>query len=216
MRDLSSAVPDTEETTPLPLGAPVRASDGAVGRLTDVVVDPTERSVTHLVVEGEDGEARLVPVRFLVPGHAPDRAVVLSCSSADVAKCDSIRSFSVIGPEQFPHADEQADIGVEDMQVIPSFGAAGFGDYAVDFVSGYGITYDRIPTGSAELRRGSAVVSAGGDETGDLSGLLVVDGRLTHMVLQHPLASHAESDTIPIDSVAMIETDRITLAPAQA
>lgn len=216
MRNLTHAGPNTHEATPLPLGAPVRASDGPVGRLTDVVVDPKERRVTHLVVEDDDGDARLVPATFLVPGHAPDRAVVLSCGGADVAACDSIRSFSLVGPEDFPHGDERADIGVEDMQVIPSFGAAGFGDYAVDFVSGYGITYDRIPTGSAELRRGSAVVSAGGDETGDLSGLLVVDGRLTHMVLQHPLASHAESDTIPIDSVAMIETDRITLAPAQA
>ena len=213
MRDLSEAGPSSEETTPLPLGAPVRGSDGPVGRLTDVVVDPQERSVTHLVVESEEGEARLVPAKLLVPGHAPDRAIVLSCGSADVAACESIRSFSLVGPEDFPHADERADIGVEDMQVIPSFGAVGFGDYAGDVGSAYGVTYDRIPTGSAELRRGSAVVSADGEETADLSGFLVTGGRLTHVVLQRTLLSYPGADAIPIDSVAAIETDRITLAP---
>lgn len=205
MRDLSGAGPDAEESTPLPFEAPVRAADGPAGRLTDVVVDPVARSVTHLVVDGSDGEARLVPAEHLVPGQAPDGAVLLACSGAEVAGCESIRSFSLVGPEQFPHGDERADIGVEDMQVIPSFGAAEFGLYAGDLGGGYGVTYDRIPSGSAELRRGSAVVSAAGDAIGELSGLLVVDARLTGVVLQR-------ADTIPIGSVAAIETDRITLA----
>ena len=57
------------------------------------------------------------------------------------------------------------------------------------------------------------MVSADGEEIGDLSGFLVVDARLTHVVLQRPLVSFAGSDSIPIDFVAAIETDRITLAP---
>jgi hypothetical protein len=205
VRDLSGARPEAQETMPLTFEAPVRAADGPAGRLTDVVVDPGARSVTHLVVEGPDGQARLVPAEHLVPGRAPDGAVVLSCSSAEVADCESIRSFSLVGPEQFPHGDERADIGVEDMQVIPSFGAAEFGLYAGDIGSGYGVTYDRIPTGSAELRRGSAVVSAGGEVIGELSGLLVANGRLTDVVLRR-------ADAIPIGSVTAIETDRITVA----
>lgn len=205
MRDLSGAGSDTQETTPLPFEAPVRAIDGSAGRLTDVVVDPKERSVTHLVVEGRDGEARLVPSSHLVSGRAPDGAVVLSCSSAQVTECDSIRSFSLVGPESFPHGDERADIGVEDLQVIPSFGAAEFGLYGGDLGGGLSVTYDRIPTGSAELRRGSPVVSAGGDAIGELSGLVVAEGRLTEVVLQR-------AEAIPIGSVTAIETDRITVA----
>jgi hypothetical protein len=206
VRDLNGTVHATHETTPLRFEAPVRAADGPVGPLTDVVVDPGERSVTHLVVEGRDGEARLVPATYLVPEQAPDGAVVLSCSSTEIARCESIRSFSLVGPEPFPHGDERADIGVEDMQVIPGFGAAEFGLYAGDIGSAYGVTYDRIPTGSAELRRGSAVISAGGEAIGELSGLVVANGRLTEVLLQR-------AEAIPIGFVTVIETDRITVAP---
>jgi PRC-barrel domain protein len=90
------------ETTPLPLGWPVLGSDGPLGRLTDVVVDPDGRRVTHLVVEDRQGDARLVPADRLVQGRSPGRVVVLSCSGDDLASLDSIRSFSMLSASEPP------------------------------------------------------------------------------------------------------------------
>lgn len=212
MRNLSSAETHSQETTALQLGLPVRCADGRVGSLSDVVIDRTERRVSHIVVEAPNGAARLVPADLLVPGPAPGRAVFLSCSIEDVMNRATIRSFSYVGPEEFPRDDERSDIGVEDMQIVPSFGVTEFGDFGADLWSGYALTYDRIPPGSAELRRSSIAVSADGDEIGTVDGFLLAGDRLTHVVLQHPRPTRTGPATIPIDSVASIETDRITMA----
>jgi hypothetical protein len=212
VRELSSAGESPQETTPLQLGGPVRCSDGPVGLLSDVVIDPAERRVSHIVVEGPNGAARLVPAELVVQGEAPDRAVVLSCSIADVLSRKTIRSFSYVGLEIFPENDDRSDIGVEDMQVVPSFGAAGFGDFGADLWTDYAVTYDRIPPGSAELRRGSAAVSVDGEEIGTVDGFLVVGARLTHVLLRHTRLSDTGAAPVPIDSVTAIETDRITVA----
>lgn len=210
MRELSD-----QEPSPLPLGREVSCSDGPVGRLTDVLVDPGERRVTHLVVEDRDGTARLVPAKLLLRGSQPGKTVILSCSSADVAAYDKIRSFSVVGVDEPPRGDDQTAIGVEDVQFLPSPGAVGFGDFVGDVGGTYGITYDTIPKTSAELRRGSRVVSVEGEEIGRVDGFLVLGERLTHLVLEHTRFSHAGAAAIPIDSVTAIETDCITVAPAK-
>ena len=210
MRELSA-----QETSPLPLGREVSCSDGPAGRLTDVLVDPDERRVTHLVVEDRDGTARLVPADLFLRGAQLDKTVVLSCSSADLAACEAIRSFSVVGLEGLPSSDERSAIGVEDVQFLPGPGAIEFGDFAGDFGGTYGIAYDVIPKTSVELRRGSAVVSVEGEEIGRVDGFLVAGDALTHVVLEHTRLSHTGAAAIPIDSVTAIETDCITVALAK-
>ena len=132
MRELSRAGADPHESTSLQLGGPVRCSDGPAGILSDVVVDPKQRRVSHLVVESPNGGARLVPAELVVP-------------------------------------------------VLPGFGPAELGGFGTDLWTGYAVTYDRIPPGSA--------------------------------VLRHPHPGPKETGDPPIDSVAAIDTDRITVAP---
>ena len=50
----------------LEFGTRVDCRDGTFGTLADVVIDPTTKRVTHLVVEltGENWRARLVPVEL--------------------------------------------------------------------------------------------------------------------------------------------------------
>ena len=59
----------------LELGRPVRCSDGPFGELVDIVIDPTKKRVTHLVVRahGLDGVSRLVPVELADPEDEGDR-----------------------------------------------------------------------------------------------------------------------------------------------
>jgi hypothetical protein len=176
------------------------------------VIDPSERRVSYIVVEDPNGSARLVPAELLVPGGGPDGAVVLSCTVEEISNRPTIRSFSYVGLDTFPQDDDRTDIGVEDMQVVPSFGAAEFGDFGADLWSDYTLTYDRIPPGSAELRRSSIAVSADRAEIGTVEGFLVAGARLTHVLLQRTRLSDKGPAAIPIDSVSTIETDRITVA----
>jgi len=211
---VSSSEADPQKTTRLQLGRPVGCSDGPAGTLSDVVIDPGDRRVSHIVVEDPNGAARLVPAELLVQGKGPD-GVALSCTIEEISSRPTIRSFSYVGLGTFPQNDDRTDIGVEDMQVVPSFGAAEFGNFGADLWSGYTVTYDRIPPGSAELRRGSIAVSDDGAEIGAVEGFLVVGAQLTHVVLQRSRPSDAGPAAIPIDSVSAIETDRITLTPPE-
>jgi len=199
------------EAISLQLGRPVQCRDGPVGRLADIVIEPKERRVTHLVVEDRDREARLVPAELLEEKRSRSRTVNLSCSRADVAACESIRSFAYVGIEDVPRGDELTDIGVEEMLVLPTLGAVEFGDYAGDAWGCYGVTYDRIPSGAAELRRASSVVSVDGEELGSIDGFLVADGRATHVILQGSRLGRTRALAIPMESVETIETDRVTV-----
>jgi sporulation protein YlmC with PRC-barrel domain len=189
----------------------VSCSDGPAGILSDVVIDPGERRVSHIVVEDPNGVARLVSTELLVQGQAPGSSVVLACSVADVSNSPTIRSFSYVGLDEFPQDDDQSDIGVEDVQAVPSFPAAGFGEFGADLWNDYTVSYHRIPPGSAELRRSSVAVTVDGEEVGTVDGFLLAGARLTHVMLQDTRLSDTGAATIPIDAVVAIETDRITV-----
>jgi hypothetical protein len=93
------------ELTPLQLGSPMRCNDGPAGSLSDLVIEPAERRVTH-IVGAPNGAGRMVPAELLVTGQAPAGDVVLSCSVADVLRRGTIRSFSYVGAGAFPQNDD--------------------------------------------------------------------------------------------------------------
>lgn len=196
------------EPTRLRLDRPVHCRDGKAGRLADLVLEPQDRRVTHLVVEDRGGEARLVPAELLV--HGPElRFASLSCTRAELEALEAIRSFTYVGLEEFP-GDGQTDVGVEETVALPSFGDADFvGVGAVE--QSYGVTFDRIPHGSAELRRTSSVVSVEGEEIGHVDGVLVAGTRVTDVVVESDRLRGTRSVAVPVDSVELFETDRVTL-----
>ena len=197
----------------LHFGRPVEGSDGRLGTLTDVVVERNERRLTHLVVEDPAAKARLVPAELLAQERESDGSVVLSCSSTDLAGYDSIRSFSYVGfGADAPSKGEGTDVGVEDVVPLPAFGTLAFGDFAGDLGGAYGVMYDSIPTGSAELRRDSIVVSESQELIGNVHGLLLEGTRLTHVLLHRPHRGEPDTVPIPVESVVSIDTDCVTVA----
>ena len=69
------------------IGAEVSCSDGAVGKLGRVIVDPIAEKVTHLVIEPEHRRdtGRLVPLD-VVDGAAD--GILLRCSRAEFEKLE--------------------------------------------------------------------------------------------------------------------------------
>jgi uncharacterized protein YrrD len=191
------------------LGAHVRCSDDRLGTLADVVIDPASRHVTHVVVDTEDAQARLVPVELLASDDAKANEVGLSCTKDDLLALEPIRRFSYLQFDEVPKAEAGGDVGVEEAVVMPSYGAAELGATEID--PAVGITYDEIPHGEAELRGTSPVVTADGHEVGHVDGFLLSGRRLTHVLVERSSLWSASTLTVPIDDVATIATDRVTL-----
>jgi sporulation protein YlmC with PRC-barrel domain len=194
----------------LELGTAVRCTDDVAGELADVVIDPVERRVTHLVVQTKDNQVRLVPVE-LAAGYAKDE-VTLACSARDLVTFDSIREFAYLPQGELPEADSDWDVGIEDVFAMPTSGADQFGDYVGELSSDVGMTYDRVPKGEVELRRSSGIETAEGHHVGHIHGLVIDDDdEITSFTLEHGHLWWRRDISIPVESVARVESDTVIL-----
>jgi sporulation protein YlmC with PRC-barrel domain len=198
----------------LDLGNPVRCADGEFGELADVVIDPTKKRVTHLVVQPHrlDGVSRLVPVEWVDPEESGDSGIALRCNVEDVQGLESVQESAYLRLGQFPSADPDWDVGVQDVLAMPYYesplGSPGGGG----FDSSATVVYDRVPKGEVEIRRASAVNAADGDYVGQVDGFLVdTEDGITHFVLERGHLWGRREVTIPIGAVAKVETDTVTL-----
>jgi len=195
----------------LELSSPVDCADGRYGRLVNVVIDPTSKRVTHLVVEPEQElPARLVPVEL---AEGSDRgAVVVRATTEEMRRLQPVRNVGYLRLGGFPVDDPDWDVGIEEVFALPYYAAYDLEPQPLDFA----VAYDRVPKGEVEIRRSSEVMSADGHHVGHVDGLVVDAGdQITHVVLErnHPL--ERRETTIPIGAVARVETDTVTLTLTQ-
>ena len=199
----------------LELESPVRCIDGPVGELADVVIDPTSRRVTHLVVEphGRHGLAFLVPIELAVAEDGGRPAILLHCTLEDAGRLPPVQEFAYLRLGESPANDPDWDVGIENVLGLPYYGYAGsgyaeFGQALVDpHVS---MTYDRIPKGEVEIRRASEVTSPDGHRLGHVDGFLVDgDDQITHLILERGHLWGQREVTIPIGAVTHVATDSV-------
>jgi sporulation protein YlmC with PRC-barrel domain len=199
----------------LELGSPVRCTDGHLGELADVVIDPIRRRLTHLVVEPHHrhGLARLVPVELAGPQDAGP-TLLLRCTVEEARRLPSVEEFAYLRLGEVPPIDQDWDIGLEQVLSMPYYrGYPGLSEVPDDLDPHVSMTYDRIPKGEVEIRRTSEVVSADGSRIGRVDGF-VVDGddRITHVVLERGHLWGRREVTVPIGAVIGVHTDSITLS----
>jgi len=195
----------------LEIGGRVDCSDGTFGELADVVIDPTKKRITHLVVkaEGEPWVERLVPVELADPGYGTRRAVTLRATAEEVGSLPPVKEVAYLQLGDFPLDDPDWDVGIQEVYGLPYYPAYDLEPGSLDFP----VTYDRIPKGGVEIRRASDVYSAEGHHLGHVDGLLVDrDEHITHLVLERGHLWGRREITIPIGAVAKVETDDVTLS----
>src|SRR6266850_3790952 len=114
----------------LELGKPVRCTDGVFGELADVVVDPTENRVTHLVARphGLDGVSRLVPVELAEATGDDKPEVSLRCGIEEVQALDYVQEYAYLRMGDVPAEDSSWDVGVETLLSTPQYGSGLLGD----------------------------------------------------------------------------------------
>ena len=203
----------------LALGSPIRCTDEPWGELADVVIDPTKKRVTHLVVEPHHrhGLARIVPVELVqaLPGRS---GIELSITVEELRRLAPVQESAYLRLGEFPLNDPDWDVGVQDVLALPYYGespydALGSGTGMIDADPHVSINYDRIPKGEVEIRRSSAVAAAGGEHLGDVDGFIVSDDeQITHLVLERGHFWGRREVTIPIGVVANVRTDEVTLS----
>ena len=196
----------------LELGNPIVCTDGAVGELADVVVDPVRRRVTHLVVQphGNLGPARLVPADLATGDRGQ---ISLRCTRAEVDGFPTVRESAYLRIGELPRDDPDWDVGVEDVLAMPYYTGLSVGPYPGEFDSHVTTYYDRVPKGEVEVRRASAVISADGHSLGEVDGFVVdADEHITHFVLERGHLWGRMEVTIPIGAVARVESDAVHVA----
>jgi uncharacterized protein YrrD len=194
----------------LELESRVDCTDETFGKLVDVVIDPTSRRVTHLVVEpGRDPwRARLVPVELAEGSDDAGGVVALRATAEDVLRLPPVHEIAYLRLDGFPVDDPDWDVGVEEVMALPYYTAYDLEPEALD----YAVTYDRIPKREVEIRRASAVDSADGHRIGHVDGFLVDgEGLITHLVLEQGHPWERREVAVPIGAVARVETDAVTL-----
>jgi sporulation protein YlmC with PRC-barrel domain len=200
-------------STRLELGKAVRCTNGVVGELGDVVIDPVGKRVTHLVVRPHhgSGDARLVPVE-LAEGSDEAGELSLRCTKEDVKRLPNVEEFAYLRMGEVPVGDDEWDVGIEDVLALPYYESTGF-EYVGDPGQNVAFTYDRVPKGEVEVRRSSNVITADGQYAGDVDGFLVDDDdQITHFVLERGHLWGRREVTVPIGAVAKVESDSVTVS----
>jgi sporulation protein YlmC with PRC-barrel domain len=204
----------------LEIGDRVRCTDGVYGELADVVIDPLEKRVTHLVVrpEQDEGARRLVPIRLAKGRGDEQREIGLECTLDEAQGFESVHEAAYLRLGESPAEDPDWDVGVEDVLAMPYYTDLGYsgmdvGPYPGDLDSRVTRFYDRVPKGEVEVRRTSAVVSADGHSLGEVDGFVVdADEHITHFVLERGHLWGRKEVTLPIGAVARVESDAVHVA----
>jgi sporulation protein YlmC with PRC-barrel domain len=204
------------QPTQFTIGAEVSCTDGVCGEVIRVVVDPVARAVTDLVVEPKhrSGLGKLVPLRLV--DAAPD-GIRLGCTLAEFDQLEAAEET-----EFLPGASGYGTYGPQQAFSWPYYGL-GFGG-GLGLGGGLGpanvplaVTYDKVPLGEVEVRRGERVHAIDG-EIGRVQGLVIdaSDHHVTHVLLQEGHLWGRKEVAIPISAVTGIDHGiRLSIAKQQ-
>jgi sporulation protein YlmC with PRC-barrel domain len=181
--------------TTMVIGSDAVCSDEYRGTVLAVVIDPADRTATHVVVEpkGRRGLARLVPLDLV--DAAPDQ-IRLRCTEAEFMSLDA--------------AEETLAEFVPGYQVPVQLLPPGWRDAGGPTADGGTIsripekeTVDIVPPGEVEERRGDHVHATDGD-IGQVQALRIDPGtrRVTHVLLREGPIWDRKEVAIPFDKVA--------------
>ena len=167
------------DEVPFTIGSEAACTDGPCGRVTRVVVDPSRRAITHLVIEPvhREGLGRLVPLELIEEG-APE--VRLHCTTAEFDKLPLAEETDFL-----PGGSGYADYAAHEAYYWPYFGLGAVGIDPVTANASGVVTHDSLPVGEVGVRRGDPVHATDG-EIGRVEGLVMEPAHhhVTHVLLQ--------------------------------
>lgn len=174
----------------IPISAPVECTDGKVGISTHVIIDPTSRKITHIVVSDEKaiGARNWLVSVDLVTESAHD-LIHLSCTKNELASMDPFEDLHYV---EVSH--EEAGYPADAYYLSPYVSPL-----RTDYVP---VAVERIPQGELAIRRG-ALIEASDGYIGRLGEFLVdpESGEITHLILEEGHMWGKQEITIPLSAI---------------
>ena len=184
------------ETASFTIGAGASCTDGVGGKVTCVVVDPLARVVTHLVIEPKHrhGAARLVPLDLV---DATTGEIRLRCSLAEFENLDPAEATRFL-----PGTPGYSGYGPDQVLIMPYYNIGMADAYSGPMT----VTYDAVPLGEVEVRRGEHVHATDG-HIGKVQGLVIDQNshHVTHVLLQEGHLWGRKEVAIPIGAVTGVD-----------
>jgi hypothetical protein len=192
------------------IGSEVECGDGVCGELQRVVVDPVAQTLTHLVVNAkhESATARLVPISLV---SSTDGRILLGCTSAEFDRLELAEETHFV-------TGARGEWGYRQEQLLSwpfyglGMGVGGTGSMAGRPSEPQTVTYDRIPVGEVQVRRGEPVHATDGD-IGHVQGLVIdpADHAVTHVLLDEGHLWGKKRVAIPIGATAAVDGTGVRL-----
>jgi uncharacterized protein YrrD len=197
----------------LRIGTTVIFPDGDEVVLSDVVIDPHAKKVSHVVAQPRrhPSEARLVPIDD-VASTGDDTLVCVAAFDA-YPPVEMTRFVKMSEPIE---TTDDWDVGIEHAIAYPYY-AGDFDGVEWAMLRGgadaqeIGVTFHRIPKGEVEIRRQSEVLTSDDERVGTVDGFLLDDDHVTHVVLEKGHWWGRHEIAIPVSAVAWVRNDAIRL-----
>jgi sporulation protein YlmC with PRC-barrel domain len=185
----------------IPVDAKVYCADGICGRSTYVVINPTMRQVTHLVVRENrfPHNEWLVPVEWVV--ETSHNVIHLRCDAKELAGAESfIETEFIEGKTPYFDLGYAADKYMMFPYVTPSMPLP------------IPLEHQNVPPGELAVRRGARVEARDG-RVGRVDEFLVnpSNGHITHLVLREGHLWGQKDVAIPISDIDHIEESIVYL-----
>jgi uncharacterized membrane protein/sporulation protein YlmC with PRC-barrel domain len=174
----------------IPINAHVECKDGRVGISSHVIINPTSRKLTHIVVSEEEA---IAPRNWLVPIEAVSETshdlIHLNYTKEEL---DQLEPFE--GVHYVEVSREEGDYPADAVYLSPFVSPLKTG-----FVP---LSVEKVPQGELAVRRG-ALIQATDGYVGRLSEFLVdpESGEVTHMILEEGYLWGKQEVTIPVSTI---------------
>jgi sporulation protein YlmC with PRC-barrel domain len=179
----------------IPLNADVECSDGACGKVTYVIVNPTTQKITHFVINTKvvSPSERLVPIDWIKKAK-PD-VIRLNCAKGKLSQTKPFK------------ADELFKLDRPDY-LTPSF----MWPFILPETMVTTISREQIPFGELAVSRGAQVEALDGHVGQVDEFLLNAEGEhITHLVMREGHLWGKKDILIPISAIDHLDQDKVFL-----
>jgi uncharacterized membrane protein/sporulation protein YlmC with PRC-barrel domain len=176
----------------VPVDAKVECTDGHAGRSSHTIIDPINKTITHVVVTTEESFASrqwLVPINRVA--ESTSALIRLDCTLEELSTMDEFSEQHYVKSED-PEPGEMA---------YPTY--AYMTPYATPLRTDYiPVEIERIPPGELAIRRG-AIMEATDGYVGKVGEFLIDpdNGHITHLILQEGHLWGKKEVLVPLSAV---------------
>ena len=185
----------------IPLNIEVTCTDGNCGKSSHVIINPLDRSITHVVVEYDsfsDSNKRLVSLDKIT--ETTDKSIQLKCTTQELTEMERFTETHYINSDtaEYTAFDPLAEQSFNELDSFSMWPYV----YSQSSVYSIPVEEERVPLGEIAVRRGADVEATDG-HVGKVCEFVIdpTDGHITHLVLREGHLWSEKELTLPLSAV---------------